>query len=37
MAQQAHKACQHASRQVVLLLKELQKGLLRTRRPVLGR
>ncbi|HQQ72008.1 MAG TPA: CZB domain-containing protein [Alicycliphilus sp.] len=36
-AQQAYKACQHASRQVVLLLRELQKGLLRTRRPVAAR
>ena len=26
-AEQAYKACQHASRQVVLLLRELQKGL----------
>jgi len=33
-AEQAYKACQHASRQVVLLLKELQRGLLRTRRRV---
>lgn len=33
-AQQAYKSCQHASRQVVLLLKELQKSLLRTRRPL---
>ncbi|MBS0392794.1 MAG: CZB domain-containing protein [Comamonadaceae bacterium] len=35
-AEQAHKACQHASRQVVLLLKELQRGLM-TRRPVAAR
>ena len=34
LAEQAYKACQHASRQVVLLLKELQRGLLRTRRRV---
>ncbi len=26
-AQQAYKSCQHASRQVVLLLRELQRGL----------
>lgn len=32
-AEQAYKACQHASRQVVLLLKELQRGLVRGRRP----
>ena len=31
LAEQAYKACQHASRQVVLLLKELQRGLTRTR------
>ena len=37
LAQQTYKACQHASRQVVLLLKELQRGLLRTRRPVATR
>lgn len=36
-AEQAYKASQHASRQVVLLLKELQRGLLRTRRPVAAR
>ncbi len=36
-AEQAYKACQHASRQVLLLLKELQRGLLRTRRPVAAR
>ena len=32
-AGQAYKRCQHASRQVVLLLKELRRGLARTRRP----
>ncbi|WP_404301713.1 CZB domain-containing protein [Alicycliphilus denitrificans] len=32
-AEQAHKACLHASRQVLLLLRELQRGLLHTRRP----
>ena len=36
-AEQAYKACQHASRQVLLLLKELQRGLLRTRRPAAAR
>lgn len=35
-AEQAYKSCQHASRQVVLLLKELQRGLARTRRPTAG-
>ncbi len=30
-AEQAFKRCQHASRQVVLLLRELQKGLVRKR------
>ena len=33
MAQQAFKSCQHASRQVVLLLKELQRGLDHGKRP----
>ncbi|AVP58772.1 CZB domain-containing protein [Pulveribacter suum] len=32
LAEQAYKSCQHASRQVVLLLKELQRGLPGTRR-----
>lgn len=31
LAEQAYKRCQHASRQVVLLLRELQRGLKRTR------
>ena len=31
LAEQTFKACQHASRQVVLLLKELQRGLPRGR------
>ncbi|PWW43666.1 hypothetical protein DFR36_10917 [Melaminivora alkalimesophila] len=31
-AAQAFKSCQHASRQVVLLLRELQRGLRRKRR-----
>ncbi len=32
-ADQAFKSCQHASRQVVLLLKELQRGLDHGKRP----
>ena len=32
-ADQAFKSCQHASRQVVLLLKELQRGLGHGKRP----
>ena len=32
-AEQAFKSCQHASRQVVLLLKELQRGLGHGKRP----
>lgn len=31
LAEQGYKACQHASRQVVLLLRELQRGLPRSR------
>ena len=31
LAEQTFKACQHASRQIVLLLKELQRGLPRGR------
>ena len=33
-AEQAYKRCQHASRQVVLLLKELKRSLARTRKPL---
>ena len=36
-AERAHKACQHASRQVVLLLRELQRGLQHSRRRVAAR
>ena len=37
LAQQAYKRCQHASRQVVLLLRELQRGLARNRQQSQGR
>lgn len=33
-AEQAYKACEHASRQVVLLLRELQRGLAQVQRAV---